>query len=343
MSTYKHYVKTNNEPALYIRHIHYKWYNLTFLKSGKIRLTLTEKRFSLPSKDRFISRLARSAGAAVIKTKKMKNASTLDRLYESRLVDNEYKGVSIEDCYNESLLAILSYNKSEYTPLFRIAFNGTNRMIKRIQNESVKNAELAENMQAATKSDSVPDTPERNMIKAEKLKYVFSHLSKEEQKLFRVYSETLKTYRNADGKMCHKHASLSTFRKYMNYPDTMDRSTIGKRIKRMINHVRQLMIDYNNLSKNLLSVADNIDSGDIIRRTRKIAVKADLVKSLKRLHRNEEYVQRMNNTFIDRFTYNLPYIIRDNMKTLVAENAKRYKTVQRANAKNITSVYNPFK
>lgn len=108
------------------------------------------------------------------------------------------------------------------------------------------------------KSDSVPMNIEQELIKKEKIEYIFSHMTKDEVKLFKVWAEQIERVKNREtGKYYTARVNLSVIRKRMNYSKTLDRSTIGKRLHSVINRYRDLSKSYDTISKNLVSYTDN--------------------------------------------------------------------------------------
>lgn len=196
---------------------------------------------------------------------------------------------------------------------------------KMLANESAEDVpKVDENCEGTTErrkahvNGSAPRQIESDVVRREKIEYIMSHLTSEEQKLFKVYSEEIKrTYSRKAGanklradSYHTKRVELSVIRERMHYPDEMDRSTIGKKLKAMIVKVANLMKDYDSLSKNMLSFADNTDSGDMIRRKPTKANKAvfnlrelnkvhtEFMESYKNVADNEGYYNTGKNRYI---------------------------------------------
>lgn len=260
-----------------------------------------EKRLILANNDTFIMNIARIGANASIKAKRLKDVKWIDEINQNTLKDSQINGISYEDILIESYHAILNYSKYTFTPIVLIAMRGGNNLLNSVQRELAKNAALdgkttstadtdstttnesesdttetsgnnsnRSERRKAQRSDSIPCQIETDIIKAEKLEYIFSRMTEEQVKLFKVWSESInRTKDSKTGKYHTERVKLSVIRNRMNYGNSISRMTISRRLKDTITTVRNLMKDYDSLSRNLLSFNDNTDSGDIIRISRK--------------------------------------------------------------------------
>lgn len=255
-------------------------------KSGTIKCYSAEPRFVPTSHNKILSLYADIGTKAAIKAKRLKNVVWIDEIQQNDFIDTQINGMDYETIRTDAYLNILNKTGYEYINPVLLAVRGANNVLNRLQREIAGSASLEspkadEGEQEQTtryKTESHPVRIEPDVIRREKLEYIFLRLTPEEAKLFRVYSEHIERVKDRKtGKYTTARVNISIIRTEMNYGESIDRSTIGKRIKRTISKVRDLMKDYDNLSKNMLSFNDNSDSGDIIRINRKKAAKVQAV------------------------------------------------------------------
>lgn len=240
--------------------------------TGYIRCKSVERRIIPTSANKIFMHYAKIGANASIKAKRLKDVQWISELNDSDIYDSQIESVSKEDLINESYIAILNYSKLEYTNIVRIAMRGGNNYLTGLQRKIASNSalderntkqeqlELTERQKARRKyiSQSKPAAVEQSLIKAEKLEYIFSHMSKEEVKLFKVWSEELRrTKDKKTGKCTTARVNLGLIRTRMNYDESESRMTTSRKLKATISKVKNLMKEYDTISKNLIPNTDN--------------------------------------------------------------------------------------